>query len=75
MVRNYQTHRYGICPHYTLSSLHAICGADRELAISLFRVTHRTAALVVLACICLCFVGFHDLVVHGQQDMPACHVR
>jgi len=61
--------------HTVFAGLHAICAADRKLAISLHHVTHRTSALAVLAFIYLCFVRFHESVVHGQQDIPTGHVR
>jgi hypothetical protein len=61
MVRNYQTHTYVQFPRYVFAALREICTAERELAISLYRVTQRTAALAVLASIYKCFVRFHEL--------------
>jgi len=69
------THVFVHTTLYVFAALRTICAADRKLAISLYRVTQRTAALAVLACIYTCFVRFHKFVVHGQQDIPAGHVR
>lgn len=66
--------RYTSTLHFKYS-LRTVCAADRELAISLYRVTQRTAALAVLAFIYMRFGRFHDFVVHRQPDIPAGHVR